>query len=175
MNIDFQPLNDMVLVKPDPAQDKIGSIIVPEMAKTYGHQEGPSEDCFIGTVVAVGPGDKHKPFHLVICPDCGSRPTFIPRLNYFECGCMVPVAVEVVRPPMQAFARRQYTLDQANEWNEGRYAMELKLGDRVAYPRRPSAPGGEYHVDIDGERYQLFHEQQFGFAIVADDTEASAA
>lgn len=47
----LDPLEDRILVKPDPRPGKIGSIYIPEQS-----QERP----MVGTVVAVGPGKKNK-------------------------------------------------------------------------------------------------------------------
>lgn len=53
MNI--QPLADRVLVKPTPAEEKVGGIIIPDTAK-----EKPLQ----GTIVAVGTGTKDEEMHL---------------------------------------------------------------------------------------------------------------
>ncbi len=44
--------------------------------------------------------------------------------------------------------------------------MNTKVGDRVLFPRRPSSPGGEFSVQIEGEMYILMHEEQSAFAVV---------
>lgn len=115
--INFTPLKDMILVKPDPRPERIGSIFVPDGALPQGHQAGEKEesyrDCFVGTVMAVGRGDKHK---------AGTH----------------------------------------------RHPMLTKIGDRVVYPRRPSSPGGEFSVKIDGEMYLIFNEQQNAFAVIEE-------
>lgn len=53
-------LGDRVLVKPDPAPTSVGSILVPDGALPQGHLpgDGRERETFVGTVVAVGPGDK---------------------------------------------------------------------------------------------------------------------
>ncbi len=53
----FKPLNDLVLIKPDQSADRVGSILLPESAQTKSTT---------GTVVAVGHGK---------CTDSG---TFVP-------------------------------------------------------------------------------------------------
>lgn len=47
----LDPLEDRILVKPDPRPDKVGNIYIPEQI-----QERP----MVGTVIAVGPGKKNK-------------------------------------------------------------------------------------------------------------------
>lgn len=113
-SLNFTPLRDLIVVKPDKPVDKIGSIYIPESAQ----QKGPSEpgdgaaayNSFSGTVVAVGRGDKK--------PD-GSR-----------------------------------------------HVMYTKVGDKVVFPRRASAPGGAGVIVLDGEEYLVMHEQQSAFAIL---------
>lgn len=119
----FTPLYDMILVKPDPVPDKVGSVYVPQGALKAGHEAGPSEECFIGTVMAVGPGDKVHERRL-------------------RDGTIVRTLLKAPAP------------------------MQTKVGDRVVFPRRPSMPGGEFELKIDGEMYVMFHEQQFCFAVI---------
>ncbi len=129
--MNFQPLRDMILVKPDPPADKDGSVWIPRGAVKPGHEPGPSRECFTGTVVAVGQGDR---VNEKVVPD-GLGQRTVRRLIYAD-GSPAP--------------------------------MLTKVGDRVVYPRRPSMPGGEFSITIDGEMYVMFHEQQFAFAVIDD-------
>lgn len=146
-------LGDMILVRPDPAPDKLGSIFAPQGSLPQGHQPsanpatfmgveqrtGSARDTFIGTVVACGPGDR---FHEKIRhrPGTGGH--------------------EVVRTLINQDGSRR--------------PMKTKLGDRVVYPRRPNSPvgtdegTGESAIYLDGEKYLLFHESQFALAIVVE-------
>jgi chaperonin GroES len=57
MSCSLQPIADRVLVKPDPEITKVGSIIVPDIAKVdaTGYKTGEFV-VLTGTVLAVGPG-----------------------------------------------------------------------------------------------------------------------
>ena len=55
MNI--RPLADRVLVKPAPAEEKIGGIIIPDTAKEKPQQ---------GKVIAAGPGKKDEPMEVKV-------------------------------------------------------------------------------------------------------------
>lgn len=148
--MNFQPLYDMVLVKPDAEPEKIGSILIPEIAQSRADEPGSSRDTYTGTVVAAGPGDRHKPFASLKCPNCHQKRHYGLRTDAWYCDC-----------PGLAI-----TATEAAEWDRGRHPMELKVGDRVVFPRRASMPGGEFSVRIDGEMYVMFHEQQFGFGVI---------
>lgn len=57
-SVNFKPLNDRVLVKPAPAEEKTASgLIIPDTAK-----EKPQR----GTIVAAGPGKKDEPMTVSI-------------------------------------------------------------------------------------------------------------
>lgn len=56
MNITL--LRDTILVKPDQVNDKIGSLFTPQGSIKGMDQAGDYRDTGIGTVVAVGPGDR---------------------------------------------------------------------------------------------------------------------
>jgi co-chaperonin GroES (HSP10) len=60
--LNFTPLRDIIAVRPDPKITKIGSIWLPDGSTQAGHEpgrdHGSDRDGFIGTVVAVGRGDK---------------------------------------------------------------------------------------------------------------------
>jgi len=150
--MNFRPLYDLILVKPDPEVTKVGSVVVPAGALKAGHQAGPSEDAFTGTVVAIGPGDRHKPFRLLPCVKCGCKQklTYLPPpAAIFKCECG-HISFE----------------ENVEFWDAGRHPMLTQVGDRVVYPRRASMPGGEFELKIDGERYTLFHEEQSAYGII---------
>ena len=155
----FTPLGDLILVKPDPEPEKIDSIFVATGYQPQGHKAGRGDECFAGTVVAVGPGDRHKPFASLTCPACRSKRFFEVEMDSYLCEC-----------PKGAIPR-----DLAERWDAGRYPMLTKVGDRVIFPRRPSSPvgtdprfsaGGDSGLRIDGELYLLFHEEQSCFAVI---------
>jgi len=147
--VNFRPLGDMVLVKPD-LPTHVGSIEIPETARSSAHQPGDYHDSYTGTVVAVGPGDRHKPIGSFYCSHCHQKHVWDPVWELFRCGC----------------PRASLTKTAATKWNKGRFPMLVKLGDRVVYPRRPSMPGGEFGVKIGGQMYLMFHEEQFGMGIL---------
>jgi hypothetical protein len=135
--INFTPLGDLILVRPDPLPVKIGSIHIPEgvlkPGDTFGKAEG-SRDTFTGVVIAVGPGDKCK-----LCLGTGRRPIK---------DCAIPGPDTLMRRCPK------------------RHPMPVAVGDRVLYPRRPSAPGGLADIVIDGETLMIFHAQQSAYAVV---------
>ena len=63
--INFTPLRDLILVRPDPLPEQLGSIHVPAGVLRAGHEsvkasDGGSRKTFTGVVLAIGPGDKRK-------------------------------------------------------------------------------------------------------------------
>ncbi len=42
----------------------------------------------------------------------------------------------------------------------------MKRGDIVVCPRRPSSPGGEFELELEGEKYVAFFEEQFAYALM---------
>ncbi len=124
--MNFRPLRDLILVKPDPEPEKIGILFIPQGALPQGHQPGPWGECFLGTVVATGPGDKFI--------ERGRKDGSVNRRLINADGSLRPLLT--------------------------------KVGDRVVFPRRPSAPGGDPDIIIDGEMYLIFHEEQFAYAVV---------
>lgn len=145
--MNFTPLHDMILVKPDQVADKIGSIFVPQGSIQGPDQPGNYHDTGIGTVVAIGPGDRHKAVDRMRCRVCHQRFTSDARCKCYES----PITAESV-----------------DKWNEGRYPMLVQVGDRVVFPRRPASPGGEFSLKIDGETYMMFNEQQSALAVLED-------
>jgi co-chaperonin GroES (HSP10) len=145
--LNFTPLGDFILVKPDPEQDKFGSIWNPKGFQPQGHQAGDYRKLFTGTVVAVGPGDKLLTWG---CGPC-SRVRRTTRKGAPRCpDCAQPMS----------------------QLGHNQHPMHVKPGDRVIYPRRPNSPvgtdesTGESYLEIDGEKYQLFHEEQSCLAII---------
>lgn len=148
----FQPLGDLILVRPLPWRD--GLIEIPEIIEgKHSHQPGDYQDSFVGEVVAVGPGDRLLHARCVTCGAekallacrAGGHPPSWRSASFGACEC----------------GRRKWEFV-----TESRAPMECKVGDRVIYPRRPSAPGGGSDIEIDGERFLIFHEEQSAFAIL---------
>ncbi len=191
----FHPLADLILVLPDPAPSKIGSIFVPGGSLPQGHQpaddptefmgvtqrRGDGRDTFTGTVVAVGPGDRHKPAASLKCSVCHKKRDYNCMTDTYVCLCQSPnryVAADPERPgffinmPKRVFNEGNMYGWEAAEWDAGRYPMYTKVGDRVAFPRRPSSPvgidegTGNCDLHIGGVGYLLFHEEQSAFAII---------
>lgn len=169
----FRPLRDLILVKPDPRPEKIGSLFVPGAALPQGHEPsqhpatflgveklvGETTDGFTGIVVAVGPGDRHKPVGSFRCSQCGQKHLPFVREaklggELYSCGCLTWGPAAVAR------------------WNAGRYPMEIKVGDRVVYRRRPPSPvetdpgTGKCDLVVDGVEYLLFNESQSALAVL---------
>lgn len=150
--MNFTPLHDMILVEPDQVADKIGSLFVPQGSVQGMDQPGDYSDTGMGTVVAIGPGDKHKPIDRMRCPECRKLYRYEAASHAYSCGCP---GVYVAN-------------DFAAEWNAGRYPMLVQVGDRVAFPRRPASPGGEYSVKIGGETFIMFNEQQNALLVIEE-------
>jgi hypothetical protein len=139
----------MLLVKPD-SKTHVGLIAIPGTAQSAGFAPGDYHDTYTGTVVATGPGDKHKPIGSFYCSKCHQKHVYDPVADWYRCGChCAPV-----------------TPGRAARWNESRFPMLVKVGDRVAFPRRPNMPGGEFFVTLEGEKYMMFHEEQCAFAVL---------
>ncbi len=181
----FRPLRDMILVKPDNAPDMVGSIVVPQGALPQGQQPGDYRDTFMGTVVAVGPGDRHIPFESLKCRACGKKRTYDCVMDTFRCACPEePFQFSRMRhnPKTNCYERfpvREFNVGRVDwreivAWNAGHYPMYTKVGDRVAFPRRPSSPNGidpetgNCDIYIDGMGYLLFHEEQNCLAIIEE-------
>lgn len=158
--LNFTPLYDMILVLPDPVPAKIGSIFIPQGVLQAGHKPGAASDTWRGTVVAIGPGDKHMPRESMKCPECRQKWHYRFVSDDFRCGCPEPKTFESDGKTIPSEAVR--------EWDAGRHPMLTQVGDRVAYPRRASMPGGEFSVTIEGVEYQMFHEEQNAFAVIED-------
>ena len=142
----FTPLGDLILVLPDAEPEKIGAIYIPETAGDPGHRPGRAESAFVGTVVAVGPGDRHRPLGSCACGVGHTKPVYDAELDGWACEC-----------PSSLYAA---------SWNADRHEMHVKVGDRVIYPRRPSAPGGSDLLTIDGVGYLMFNEEQSALAVI---------
>jgi co-chaperonin GroES (HSP10) len=132
-----------------------GLIEIPETIEgKHSHQPGDFQDSFIGEVVAVGPGDRRVHGNCLVC---GAAKLLIVSQwrgigrghgGFGLCGICGGVAWRIT--------------------GESRAPMECKVGDRVIYARRPSAPGGDSDIEIDGERFIIFHEEQWAFALLED-------
>lgn len=143
----------MILVKPDAIDDKIGLIHIPEGILKSGEKPGDYMEGFIGTIVATGPGD---PLLTLKCGECGTHRKRIVQSSFG--------GTRTVYKGMGKCGHCQssaYTVT-----HRGHAAMETKIGDRVVFPRRPSSPGGEYSVDLEGEKYILMHEEQSAMAVL---------
>ncbi len=139
--MNFHPLKDFVLVLPDPEVEKEGSIYIPTGTVSPGHKAGPSSHGFIGTVVAIGPGDKLFEWYCWYCN--AVKHTTKRGAPKCKCGLMMELS------------------------DTKRHPMLVKVGDRVIYPRRASAPGVfEELTVIDGVGYALFNEEQNALAIL---------
>jgi len=150
--MNFTPLHDMIVVKPDQVADKIGSIFVPQGSIQGPDQPGDSRDTGMGTVVAIGPGDQHKRIERMRCPACRKRYVYSAPYDGYVCEC----------------PHGYVSAEHAASWNLGRYPMLVQVGDRVVFPRRPASPGGEFSCVIDGETYMLFNEEQNALAVIED-------
>lgn len=160
--LNFTPLNDMIVVKPDPEEKKTASglLFLPDGSMPGGHKPGSYRDTFVGAVVAVGRGDRHVQFEKLKCSACGSHRYYEPRLDGWVCNCAEP----------DGFV----SSEEVDKWNKGRYPMEVKVGDRVVYPRRPNSPAGTHEgngetgIVIDGEKYLIFNEEQSALAVIEE-------
>jgi co-chaperonin GroES (HSP10) len=150
--MNFTPLHDMILVKPDQVKDKIGSIFVPQGSIQGPDQPGDSRDTGIGTVVAIGPGDKHKLVERMRCTTCRKMYQFDALSDSYTCACP------------HGYVSEEY----AALWNAGRYPMLIEVGDRVVFPRRPASAGGEFSCMIEGETYMMFNEEQNCLAVLEE-------
>ncbi len=130
--MNFQPLRDMIVVKPDQVNDKIGSVYVPQGSIKGMDQAGDYRDTGIGTVVAIGPGDRVHEKWIEEATQSGKKGMRMVRTLIHRDGSPAP--------------------------------MLTKVGDRVVFPRRPS--GGE--VEIDGQTYMMFNEQQNALAVIEE-------
>lgn len=188
----------MILVRPDRAPEKVGSIFAPIGSLPQGHQPcdnpvtfmdvkqmtGDPRDTFTGTVVAIGPGDKHTPAASLHCSVCHQKRTYDPVIDYYVCDCRdqwvgAPATEDPEKPgffnmPKRVFNKGPMFAEEVAEWDAGRYPMLTKVGDRVAFPRRPSGPvgcdieTGNCNLTIEGEDYLLFHEEQSALAIIGE-------
>jgi len=172
--MNFRPLNDMILVKPDLMDEKIGSIYIPQGALKAGDQPGDYEDSFIGTVVATGPGDQTATLR---CTSCGRERTIlvVKSLKRRSAPAAHPDESEDGEqvapsggPGYRAISVRSCRCGKSETTfvRQGHAPMQTKVGDRVIFPRRPNSPGGEYSLVLDGEKYIMMHEEQFAFGIL---------
>jgi hypothetical protein len=167
MNINFTPLRDMILVRPDPKATHEGLIYFPDGAVQAGHEAGKSSegyrDDFIGTVVAIGPGDKKLPFNWKRCWKCGQK-----RVHQVRTAAVTAFRTLVSSTCRCGKVSGASLKKTADEWNAqgDRYPMLTKVGDRVVYPRRPTLTNADCDVLIDGELFVMMHEEQNAFAVI---------
>ncbi len=137
-------LSDNVLIEVQPESElKIGSIHLPQMSDDSRgfskHQEGA---LCIGTVVAVGPGEK---CHIYECRDCRRTRTMLTgegrKLKLQPCPCGSTKQPEFIA--------------------EGSMPMNVAVGDRVVYPHRSG-----HSVRIENRQYLLMHEEQWIYGLV---------
>jgi hypothetical protein len=174
--VNFTPLYDMILVLPDPVPEKIGSIFIPQGVLQPGHKPGPANDTWQGTVVAIGPGDRHMPRESMKCPQCRQKWRHRVVSDTYRCGCPEPtflgptfrVCFGAENLASGFSDGKTFTAEAVKEWDAGRHPMLTQVGDRVAYPRRASMPGGEFSVTIEGVQYVMFHEEQNAFAVIEE-------
>jgi len=172
--MNFKPLGDMILVKPDLIDDKIGSIFIPQGILKAGDQPGDWEDGFIGTVVATGPGDQ-----LVVleCTRCRKHRTRMVVKTMRRSGVSAKrdesVDGEDVAPQSRGSMFAGITVGRcacgetrSTLVAQGHAEMQTKVGDRVVFPRRPTSPGGEFNITLEGVKYIMLHEQQFALAVI---------
>ena len=154
--MNFQPLGDLILVKPLSEYNNYkGLLIIPDGDTKHASRPGDWKNCFIGEVVATGPGDKL--LHLK-CGHCGHETTRLAD-----------------RATLRAKAGRHAfrACDCGNhDWavlKETRMPMETKVGDKVVFPRRPNTPGDIDGILIEGERYLLFNEEQSALMVITEE------
>lgn len=138
-------MGDLCLVKPAPLE-KEGSIVIPESARS------PKGQMLQGVVVATGPGDRLIYLHCRECSDGVLQPIAarLPR-ECRNCG-QNPAVWRVVGEPLTECQKPVF-----------RRKMGVKVGDRVLYWRSPAN-----EVMVDGERYEILHEEQMIVAVIED-------
>lgn len=142
----LRPLGDLVLVRPLPEEEKIGSVVLPDNART------PERGLRRGKVIAAGPGD--RAFHFK-CDECFADYS---STVHSDDGKVFAVSA----CPRCGSKERSLYLSVANEEpHSSRRPMHVKPGDTVIYPRVPS--GG---VMINGAECFLIHEEQHVLAVI---------
>jgi len=150
--MDFRPLGDMLLVKPDAIDDKVGSIHIPQGILESGEKPGDYREGFVGTVVAIGPGDDML---ILRCQACRRARFSIVRSKFGRTRALYR------SPSPCECGSKEYDIV-----NQGFAPMETKVGDRVIFPRRPNSPGGEFSVELEGEKYIMLHEEQMALGVL---------
>lgn len=152
MNI--QLLDDRILVKPLTTLHQDSPIFIPATAEGRSASDpGNANDTFIGEVVATGPGD---------------------RLLHLECA-QCKAERRVLADRADGRLRRRTAAFRpcscgAQNWlhvGESRVPTQVKVGDKVVFPRRPNTAAGDWDgILIDGERYLEFNEEQSALAVL---------
>jgi hypothetical protein len=152
----FSGLKDMLIVKP--LDQKYGMIVMPETAESLTvHEPGAGEDAFLGVVALTGRGDRAV------------------RIRCDECGAESRRILDRLLPSRQglhdghSYGECQCGSNKGLAWTVigyDRLPFEVKRGDVIVMPRRPTAPGGEFELELEGEKYVAFYEEQFAYAVV---------
>ena len=93
------------------------------------------------------------------CATCHTKPVYDADLDGWSCECPIEMYDD-------GYKGGFWPAGRVRAWNAGRHEMHVKVGDRVIYPRRPSAPGGSDLVIIDGVGYVMFNEEQSALAVI---------
>jgi co-chaperonin GroES (HSP10) len=154
--MNFQPLNDLLLVKPITTYNHGGRIFIPDTIEhRHSHKPGDWSDTFVGVVVATGPGDKL--LHLK-CGHCGH-----------ETKRLADRATLREKRGLHAFRACRCGKRDWAVIGESRMPMETKVGDKVVFARRPNTPGDIDGILIEGQRYLLFNEEQSALMVIAEE------
>lgn len=162
----FEGLKDLLIVKP--LEQKWGVVFMAETAEGLTVHEGAriddsdAHDAFLGVVVATGRGDRVAKIR---CKACGAdSQRIIDKLGggrpgvagkgFGKCGAYLPL--HACRCDSREFEVTGYDY----------LPFETKRGDVIVMPRRPTAPGGEFELVLDGEKYVAFFEEQFAYSVV---------
>jgi co-chaperonin GroES (HSP10) len=143
-------LSDRVLIRETPPGElRIGSIILPNMKDdARGFSKHQERALCIGTVIAVGPGERIQVYE---CDACGTRKSVLVDEGRTKgtgfCG--------------QCDGTKFFLVCDAHT------PMHVQPGDEVVYPHRAALP-----VPIPGapagESYLIVHEEQFVYGVIED-------
>lgn len=154
----FQGLKDLLIVKP--LDQKYGIIFMAETAEGLTVHEGAraddsdAGDAFLGVVAATGRGDRVVKIR---CKACGADSQRI-------LDKILPT-----RPGVNDGRRYARCVCGGERWDVTGYdhlPFEVKRGDVIVMPRRPTAPGCEFELTLEGEKYVAFFEEQFAYSVV---------
>jgi co-chaperonin GroES (HSP10) len=168
-------ISDRCLIRDLGDPERVGSIIIPEVARDKIRDEGGT--LRIGLVIATGPGDRFIEVGLEKSPT--EAPRVLRRLITIPCGCE-PMSAE----RSEMFGRKRgarYWFDIVNYQmvefpagetcpvchDTGRIPITIPpqchRGQKVLYSRRREA-----EVTINGERYSLVNAEQSILAVLED-------